>query len=56
MNLSRGSWGTIRTDKQLKLQVHVTGARRKEGYVIYDVNGNVSRVKGAVNQSPPSHY
>jgi hypothetical protein len=47
MKLSRGSWGTIRDDKEIKWDVSISGARQKSGYVIYDAQGNQKSVKPA---------
>lgn len=47
MKVSRGSWGTIRDNKEIKWEVSVTGARQKSGYVVYDSQGNQKSVKRA---------
>lgn len=45
MTISRGHWGKIRDDNNLKWQVSVRGPRQKNGFVFYDGKGNLNRVK-----------
>jgi len=47
MKVSRGSWGTIRENKDIKWEVSVSGARQKSGYVVYDTQGNQKSIKQA---------
>ncbi|HEX8142664.1 MAG TPA: hypothetical protein VF553_08720 [Pyrinomonadaceae bacterium] len=45
MKISRGNWTEIRTDKEIKWEVSVTGARQNSGYVIFDAKGNLKKTK-----------
>ena len=47
MTISRGSFMTIRDDKEIKWEVSVAGARQKRGYVVYDTQGNQKSVRPA---------
>lgn len=47
MKVSRGSWGTIRDNKEIRWEVSVSGTRQKNGYVVYDTQGNQKSVRPA---------
>jgi hypothetical protein len=47
MKISRGSWAEMRTDRELKWEVSVSGARQKSGYVVFDAKGNLKKTKPA---------
>lgn len=45
MEISRGNWTEMRTDKELKWRVSVTGARQKSGTAIFDAKGNLKKTR-----------
>ncbi|HEY6189361.1 MAG TPA: hypothetical protein VIW80_17040 [Pyrinomonadaceae bacterium] len=47
MKISRGTWAEIRTDREIKWEVSVSGARQKSGYVVFDAKGNLKKTKPA---------
>jgi hypothetical protein len=43
MKISRGTWAELRTDKDVKWEVSVSGARQKSGYVVFDAKGKMKK-------------